>query len=255
MRWRPTVDVCRHDDLVIRRFELLHGKEQALVDTVTADIRAVSPETEVRTHPVHFGDPWDFGEVYGVLHDFASSYRFEPDREDYLVHVTTGTHVAQICLFLLTETRYLPARLLQTRPAETGTGEPPGVLLHHRSRPLEVRPARGAVRAGAIGGSLTPQGRHRDQEPSLQRSGHPDRARGERVAGAGAAHRADRRGQDAARPAHLRAEEVAAARHRRVRPGELRDGAWRRGDVGAVRPRPRRVHRRRSRARRPAPDR
>ena len=32
--WRPTVDVCRHDDLVIRRFELLHGKELALVDTV-----------------------------------------------------------------------------------------------------------------------------------------------------------------------------------------------------------------------------
>ena len=41
---------------------------------------------------------------------------FEPDREEYLVHVTTGTHVAQICLFLLTETRYFPARLIQTAP-------------------------------------------------------------------------------------------------------------------------------------------
>jgi transcriptional regulatory protein RtcR len=124
--WRPTVDVCRHDDLVIKRFELLHGKEQALADTVVGYIRAVSPETEVRPHLVLFGDPWDFGEVYGVLHDFASTYRFEPDREDYLVHVTTGTHVAQICLFLLTETRYLPARLLQTAPPKRGHANHPG---------------------------------------------------------------------------------------------------------------------------------
>jgi sigma54-dependent transcription regulator len=33
------------------------------------------------------------------------------------VHITTGTHVAQICWFLLTEARYLPASLLQTSPA------------------------------------------------------------------------------------------------------------------------------------------
>ena len=33
-----------------------------------------------------------------------------------LVHITTGTHVAQICLFLLTEARWIPARLLQCSP-------------------------------------------------------------------------------------------------------------------------------------------
>lgn len=33
------------------------------------------------------------------------------------MHITTGTHVAQICWFLLTEARYLPASLLQTSPA------------------------------------------------------------------------------------------------------------------------------------------
>jgi transcriptional regulatory protein RtcR len=115
--WRPSVDLCRHDDLVVHRFELLYGtREQPLAAVVTADIRALSPETLVRTHVIDFGDPWDFGLVYEKLHDFARAYPFDADKEDYLVHVTTGTHVAQICLFVLTETRYIPARLLQTAP-------------------------------------------------------------------------------------------------------------------------------------------
>ena len=56
--------------------------------------------------------------MYGSLHDFARQYRFRPDEEDYLIHITTGTHVQQICLFLLTESRHFPARLVQTSPAE-----------------------------------------------------------------------------------------------------------------------------------------
>jgi transcriptional regulatory protein RtcR len=125
--WRPTVDLCRHDDLVIRRLELLHAsREEPLAETVIADIRAQSPETLVRPHVVDFGDPWDFGLVYGALHEFARAYPFDPDREDYLIHVTTGTHVAQICLFLLTETRYFPARLVQTAPPKRKRALEPG---------------------------------------------------------------------------------------------------------------------------------
>jgi transcriptional regulatory protein RtcR len=85
----------------------------------------VSPETEVRRSVVEFRDAWDFEEVYGALADFARGYKFQPDREEYLVHITTGTHVAQICLFLLTESRHLPARLIQTSPpADREPGSP-----------------------------------------------------------------------------------------------------------------------------------
>lgn len=115
--WRPTVDLCRHDDLIVHRFELLHGnREHSIAEVVTADIGTVSPETAVRPHVIDFGDPWDFGQVYEKLHDFAQTYPFDAECEDYLVHVTTGTHVAQICLFLLTETRHIPGRLVQTAP-------------------------------------------------------------------------------------------------------------------------------------------
>ena len=78
----------------------------------------------MRPHVIDFGDPWDFGLVYEQLHEFAQAYPFDPDREDYLVHVTTGTHVAQICLFLLTETRLLPGAAAADRAAEAAAGAP-----------------------------------------------------------------------------------------------------------------------------------
>lgn len=116
-RWRPTVSLCQHQDLLVRRLELLcEPQSESLAKQVAADVQSVAPETEVRTHEIKFRDPWDFENVYGVLHDFARGYTFDTDREKYLVHVTTGTHVAQICLFLLTESRHFPARLIQTAP-------------------------------------------------------------------------------------------------------------------------------------------
>ncbi len=127
-RWRPTVGLCQQDDLVVSRFELLHPlSHMKLARQVVADIAAVSPETEVRLHAMDEADPWDFEEVWENLYRFARAYPFDTDAEDYLVHITTGTHVAQICLFLLTEARYFPARLVQTGPARRGeAGSPTG---------------------------------------------------------------------------------------------------------------------------------
>ncbi|MBM3226087.1 MAG: AAA family ATPase, partial [Candidatus Tectomicrobia bacterium] len=67
-------------------------------------------------------DPWDFEEVYGALYAFARAYPFQPEHEEYLVHITTGSHVAQICLFLLTEAHYFPAKLIQTSPQRDDPG-------------------------------------------------------------------------------------------------------------------------------------
>jgi len=116
-RWRPSVGLTMHEDLRVDRFVLLHSeRHQRLADRVTADITDVSPETEIAEQFIEFDDPWDFEEVYTKLLDFARSYPFDPDNNDYLIHITTGTHVAQICLFLLTEARFLPGKLLQTQP-------------------------------------------------------------------------------------------------------------------------------------------
>lgn len=125
-QWRPSVGICQHEDLVVDRFELLiEPRQQALGELVARDIRSVSPETEVRLHAFALADPWDFEEVFARLHEFARGYPFRTEDEDYLIHITTGTHVAQICLFLLAESRHLPGRLLQTSPpprSEMGAG-------------------------------------------------------------------------------------------------------------------------------------
>lgn len=118
-KWRPTVSLCQHKELRVDRFELLHDpKHQDTANLVMADLRRVSEGTTARGTVLAFRDPWDFEEVYAGLHEFARGYDFKPDEEDYLVHITTGTHVQQICLFLLTESRHLPARLVQTSPME-----------------------------------------------------------------------------------------------------------------------------------------
>lgn len=117
-KWRPTISMCQHDDLLIDRLELLFdNRSQNLADQVTEDIARISPETEVVHHRVNFSDPWDFETVYSDRLDFARSYDFKVGKEKYLTHITTGTHVAQICLYLLTEAGYLPGQLLQTAPS------------------------------------------------------------------------------------------------------------------------------------------
>jgi transcriptional regulatory protein RtcR len=120
-RWRPTVSLCQQEDLVVHRLELLHPlRSLGLASAVVRDIGAVSPETRVVLHPFDIEDPWDFAQVYGALYEFARKYPFDVDAEEYLIHITTGTHVAQICMFLLTESRHFPGCLVQTSP---GRGE------------------------------------------------------------------------------------------------------------------------------------
>jgi transcriptional regulatory protein RtcR len=125
--WRPTVALCQHEDLLVSRLELLRpARYTTLSDIVCRDIASVSPETTVKCHAVEFRDPWDFEEVYGALHDFVRIYPFDLERERYAVHITTGTHVAQICLFLLTEAHDIPGVLLQTSPSTRGRKDPAG---------------------------------------------------------------------------------------------------------------------------------
>ncbi|MBH5323185.1 RNA repair transcriptional activator RtcR [Aurantiacibacter sediminis] len=126
-KWRPTIGLCMQPDLRVDRLILLHGRQhESLAGFITEDIASVSPETQVEPVLINFDDAWDFEEVYAELLDFVRDFTFEPEAEDYLVHITTGTHVAQICLFLLTEARFIPGKLLQTQP-QRGKPDPTGV--------------------------------------------------------------------------------------------------------------------------------
>ncbi|NRD70291.1 sigma 54-interacting transcriptional regulator [Psychrobacter okhotskensis] len=115
-RWRPTVSLGLHDALLIDELHILYStRDKRLFKIVKDDVAHVSPQTQVIGHHVSLSSPWDFADVYAELYDFAAAFDFQ-DNTDYLLHLTTGTHVAQICWFLLVEAGFIPADLLQTSP-------------------------------------------------------------------------------------------------------------------------------------------
>lgn len=117
-QWRPTIDLCHQTNFPLRRLELLYYQnDYHLLCEIIKDIKQLSPHTEVRPIKVDIEDPWDFEQVYTCLLDISQNYSFHPEQEEYYLHITTGTHVAQICWFLLAESRYYPAKLLQISPS------------------------------------------------------------------------------------------------------------------------------------------
>jgi transcriptional regulatory protein RtcR len=113
--WRPTVDLCSHKNLPIARYELFYQAAYFdLAKQVKADIESRTA-TKVGLNLIDLGgNPWNFEKVYGAFFDFFAAYKFAQEKEDYYVNITTGTHVMQICLFLLAEARYVPAKLIQS---------------------------------------------------------------------------------------------------------------------------------------------
>ena len=117
-KWRPTVALCQHEELAIDELELLHTPSSRKgAELLARDIGKVSPDTRVQLSEVPLDDPWDFEEVFAALHEFSRHYSFDTTQHRYLVHITTGSHVMQICWFLLTESRHFPALLVQSSPA------------------------------------------------------------------------------------------------------------------------------------------
>ncbi len=124
-KWRPNVAINQRPGVHIDRMELFYSeKHRQLADRICGDIATVSPHTEVRLVPMELDNPWDFSEVYTKLHHWAAGYAFDTDSETYWTHITTGTHVAQICLFLLVESRQIPGVLLQTSPPKKQSRQP-----------------------------------------------------------------------------------------------------------------------------------
>jgi transcriptional regulatory protein RtcR len=125
--WRPSVGLCMQEDLRVDEYHLVYDQSHlTLARQIEADVAQVSPETRMELHQLSFENPWDFEEAYGVMLDFFNTFDFDTSANEYLVHITTGTHVLQICLFLLAESRHFPGKLLQTSPDVTHRKSPSG---------------------------------------------------------------------------------------------------------------------------------
>lgn len=121
LHWRPTMSLLMHHQFQVDELVLLYHKDdQDLVDLTIKDAEMLCLNIKVSTYILDYDDPWDFEQVYSQLHDFSQHYNFDPEYNNYHFHITTGTHVAQICIYLLTEANYFPGTLLQSSPSKEG---------------------------------------------------------------------------------------------------------------------------------------
>ena len=120
-RWRPTMSLLMHHHFQVDELVLLYEKkDQNLLDMTMKDAQELCLNIKVTPYQIDYEDPWDFEQVYGQLHGFAEDYSFNTEENKYYFHITTGTHVAQICIYLLTEANYFPGKLIQSSPSKGG---------------------------------------------------------------------------------------------------------------------------------------
>ena len=116
-KWRPTVSLFQQQSLAIDKLVLLYNQsEQELAQDVVADIESLSPKTKVELVCLTFDAPWDLARVYLTLSSYLKTFKFKPNKDNYYFHITTGSHIQQICIFLVTEARLFPGMLLQASP-------------------------------------------------------------------------------------------------------------------------------------------
>ncbi len=121
--WRPSVALAMQEDLHFDRYFMIYPPDyERLMKKISEDIKTCSPSTEIIPEAIKMDNPWDFEEVYSKLYDFSQRHDFSSESDNYYIHITTGTHVAQICLFLLNESHHLPGKLIQTQPGESPEG-------------------------------------------------------------------------------------------------------------------------------------
>ena len=117
--WRPNIGLVQQDNLPIDELHLILGQgHMPLAERIKADVRKVSPKTKVVLDIIELNNPWDFEEVYEKFYDYSLLPCFHQEKTQYYIHMSTGSHVEQICLFLLAESHHIRAKLVQTSPKE-----------------------------------------------------------------------------------------------------------------------------------------
>ncbi|MDR1467683.1 MAG: sigma 54-interacting transcriptional regulator [Spirochaetaceae bacterium] len=141
------ISIFKHPEFPVWAFHVIYPSSSPeidmkdLVNNVLVGISKISPETRVESHVVDFETPWDFKEVYARLYGICEKFKFNLETYDYYFHITLGTHVQQICIYLLSESRRFPGKLLQTYGLSPHRkNEHPGyVILDFHNLPISIK--------------------------------------------------------------------------------------------------------------------
>ncbi|KZX78299.1 transcriptional regulator [Oleiphilus sp. HI0009] len=116
-RWRPSVSLVQRKDIIdVDKVVLISRTEdKGLAEELKNDIEKISPQTTCEIRYVDFINPWQLDTTYIEMRDLIAN---EPlnDNDDYFFHINTGSHIQQIAIFLLCESKKFRGKLLQTSP-------------------------------------------------------------------------------------------------------------------------------------------
>lgn len=117
-RWRPTVALAGFPG--ITHLHLIAGDEDVeLAKQVAADAKQLKSNLSVIIDVVNFSNPWALPETYLSLLEYVEKKVEGIDEKDELyLSITTGTHIQQICAFLLVESKRFQGKLLQSAPSK-----------------------------------------------------------------------------------------------------------------------------------------
>jgi len=137
--WCPNIGLVSQPDFKINELHLVFDKQFCgLANGISTDIATATPGTKVIFEELPLNDPWDFEEVYGKFYELAKQPCFHDDKADYYIHISTGSHVEQICLFLLAESHHLPGK----RPTAACFFSTKSANSHSKPKPCSSKPSK-----------------------------------------------------------------------------------------------------------------
>lgn len=119
-KWRPNIALHQRADIGFNRMELFYSEKYCpLAERVRDDIHALRPNTQVNLINMELANPWDFSEVYTKLHDWAASYPFDTEAENYYTHITTARTLPKFACFCWWKAAKSPACCCKPRRRKT----------------------------------------------------------------------------------------------------------------------------------------
>lgn len=111
-KFRPSVAICMHEELTIDNYYIIYSKKfEYLLEMIIKDVAVVSPSTIVIPVEIEFDDFYDPMETLFKQLEFVKSLPLE---KEYMINITTGTHVNQLAWFKLVEGHFFNAKIIQT---------------------------------------------------------------------------------------------------------------------------------------------
>ncbi len=117
-RWRPTVALAGFPG--ITHLHLIACDEDVtLAKQVEEDAKQLNANLAISIDVVNFSNPWALPDTYLSLLEYVEKKTEKIDEKDELfISITTGTHLQQICAFLLVESKRFRGKLLQSAPSK-----------------------------------------------------------------------------------------------------------------------------------------